>query len=163
MARTEPDKLFTKFPRPAARALIVRAGKLLAIHMRSGPDEFYVLPGGGQRHGETLHQALQRECREELGCRVAIHELAFVREYIGKHHEYPREHAGFHAVECIFRCTLPKSAKLKPGCAPDPQQIGAVWLPLASLPGLALYPKKLRAYLKKRTLAVLPIYLGDIN
>ncbi|MBI3832062.1 MAG: NUDIX domain-containing protein [Planctomycetes bacterium] len=162
MPRTEPNKLFTKFPRPAARALIVHAGKLLAIHMRSGPADFYVLPGGGQRHGETLQQALLRECREELGCRVVIHELAFVREYIGKHHEYPKQHAGFHAVECIFRCTLPNGAKVRPGHAPDPEQIGVAWLPIRRVTDFDLYPKTLRRYLRDNKLRLLPIYLSDI-
>lgn len=159
----EPDKLTLSTPRPAARALIVSGGKLLAVHMRTGGEDVYVLPGGGQRFGETMAETVVRECREELGCDVAVGGLAYVREYIGARHDFPRDHAGFHAVECVFHCTLPPNAKVAAAQAPDPEQIGAVWLPLDDLPRLPLYPKYLRTHFRDGTLATLPCYLGDIN
>ena len=60
--------------RTAARALIILEGKLLAIKMRDQSGVFYILPGGGQNHGETLRQGLQRECLEEIGTDVDIGE-----------------------------------------------------------------------------------------
>jgi hypothetical protein len=35
--------------RTAARAVVVRDGRLLAITMRDNEGDFYILPGGGQR------------------------------------------------------------------------------------------------------------------
>src|SRR4051812_20953461 len=37
--------------RTAARALIVRDGKILTVVLRDREGDFYVLPGGGQAHG----------------------------------------------------------------------------------------------------------------
>ena len=61
--------------RTAARALIIQDQKVLAIKMRDRTGIFYILPGGGQKHGETLRQSLERECLEEIGTKVDIGEL----------------------------------------------------------------------------------------
>jgi len=156
-------KLNTHAPRPAARALVVRDGKLLAIHMRDERNggDFYVLPGGGQRFGETLHETLRRECFEEFHTAIVIGELVYVREYIGKNHEFPEHFAGFHAVECVFRCELPKDALPVAGQTPDAKQVGPVWLPLAELEQYPLYPKAIRGALARGE--DVETYLGDIN
>ena len=74
--------------RTAARALIVRDGKLLTTLMHDGNGDFYILPGGGQRHGEALAHTVARECREELGVEVEVGALAYVRDYIGRNHDF---------------------------------------------------------------------------
>jgi len=37
-----------------------------------GPRDYYELPGGGVKRGETLREALHREIEEEIGCRIDI-------------------------------------------------------------------------------------------
>lgn len=68
-------KIFKMGIRNSAKAVIVKDGKLLTIKLHENGGTYYILPGGGQKHGENLHQALTRECREELGAEVEIGEL----------------------------------------------------------------------------------------
>ncbi|MEM1095652.1 MAG: hypothetical protein AAGJ10_13715, partial [Bacteroidota bacterium] len=54
-----------RLPNPSMiRALVIFKGKLLTIKMQDSSGIFYILPGGGQRHGETLREGLMRECLE---------------------------------------------------------------------------------------------------
>lgn len=56
-------------------AAIVRDGRVLAGRRRSGPFAGrYEFPGGKVEPGEDEVAALVRECREELGIRVAVGE-----------------------------------------------------------------------------------------
>ena len=68
------------------------------------------LPGGGAEFGETLHEALHRECREEIGCDVEIGPLRFIREYIAAHHEFAAEDPEAHQIEYMFVCRLADGA-----------------------------------------------------
>lgn len=151
--------------RNSAKAIIVQDDKLLAIKMKDEEGDFYILPGGGQEQGENLHEALTRECIEELGEEVEIGELIFVREYIGKNHEHSAFDSDLHQTEYLFLCCLKEEKeKIEGGLTPDDGQIGVEWLPLSKLQQYRLYPQKGRRYLagyfkgEKH-----PVYLGDMN
>ena len=157
--------------RIAAKAIIVEDGRLLVTRNRDGEGDWYLLPGGGQEPGESLPQALQRECREEVGVDVAVHRLLFVREYIGRNHEFAAHDAGLHQVELMFACTVLPGQVPQSGTLPDGAQVGVDWLELADLDGRRLYPqvlKPLLAGLRGRAAELTtpspdPIYLGDAN
>ncbi len=51
--------------RTSAKAVIIQNGKLLAIKLNDGKEEWYILPGGGQDGEEMLPQTVEREVREE--------------------------------------------------------------------------------------------------
>ena len=91
-------------PRVSARALIIEDGKLLVSAYRDdGPDPvearaWYVTPGGGQRRGETLHQCLLREVREETNAEVRVGRLRWVREFISARYPDSRLDPAFHQV-----------------------------------------------------------------
>lgn len=121
--------------RTSAKAVIIQNGKLLAIKLNDGKEEWYILPGGGQDSEETLPQAVEREVREEAGIEVRCKDLLFVIE--GVHGE------DFHRVDLVFLCDYLGEA---PDAAPhsDTNQIGVEWLDLSILNRLPLYPSKLR-------------------
>lgn len=56
--------------RTSAKAVIIQDGKLLAIKLNDGKEEWYILPGGGQDCEEVIPQAVEREVREEAGIEV---------------------------------------------------------------------------------------------
>jgi len=67
----------------AVSAAIVRDGKVLAVRRARSPAlNLYTLPGGGVEIGETLHEAVIREVREETGLDVEPVTLAGEREVI---------------------------------------------------------------------------------
>lgn len=150
--------------RSAVRALIIDSGKLLAIRMkRPGGETFHILPGGGQLHGETLVDALHRECLEEIGVRPEVNEIAYVREYIGRHHVFRKFHRDFHQLEIVFHCNLPKGTSVLRGTEEDKHQIGTTWLPLNALKEHQFYPAVINEFIHNGQLDMKRCYLGDIN
>jgi 8-oxo-dGTP pyrophosphatase MutT (NUDIX family) len=61
----------------------------------------WTLPGGAIDPGETIHETLIRECREELGCEVTVRYLSGVY--------YHRAH---NSQAFVFRCEVPADAKI---------------------------------------------------
>lgn len=149
--------------RTAARAVIIRDQQLLAIKMKDNTGIFYILPGGGQQHGETLHEGLKRECLEEIGAEVEVGELLYVREYIGKNHEFRKNHGAFHQVENVFRCTLPDPDQIGPGSEHDKKQIGLEWISLDELSDKRLLPEVIKPFFKNGDFDAVTHYLGDVN
>ena len=130
--------------RVAAKAVIIEDGCLLAIHLAHKNGDWYGLPGGGQEPGETLHDSLRRECLEEIGVGVVIHDILFVRDYMGKNHEFADTDSDVHQVEVMFACTLAGSERPRVGAAPDTDQLGVEWLELASCTGTAFTRRRSR-------------------
>lgn len=163
MAKDGPTKV-----RVAAKAIIIHEGRLLTVKVRDllDPDDFYYgLPGGGQRPGENLHEALLRECEEEIGVPVRVGELRFVRDYIGPNHRRAEVDGRFHQVELIFSCGLTNGAdaeRVGEGVAPDPRQVGVRWIELEQLPQYNFRPSPLTRLLQ-RPPAPGPVYLGDVD
>jgi ADP-ribose pyrophosphatase YjhB (NUDIX family) len=77
-ARAYPDRPFL-----AVSAAIFRAGRVLIVRRARPPAHgLYTLPGGVVETGETLHQAVEREVREETALAVEPLALAGYREAI---------------------------------------------------------------------------------
>jgi 8-oxo-dGTP diphosphatase len=142
-------------PRVSAKAVIVRDRRLLAIRKRDADGDYFVLPGGGQHERESLHDALGRECREELGTSIEIGELLFARDYIARNHEFAAVDDA-HALELMFACRVPDDYEPHDGDAIDDGQLGVAWIDPATA---RIYPAALRAALANGTRG----YLGDVN
>ena len=86
--------------RLSAHAVITNAqGHVLQLKATYGALS-WGLPGGALDPGETIHDCVARECREELGHDVAILHLT------GVYH-----HAACNSHAFIFRCELPGKAE----------------------------------------------------
>ena len=121
--------------RNAAKALIIKDGKMLAIKISDTKEFWYIMPGGGQNSEELLTESVCREVAEEMGIQVAVKDLVFVVE--GLHGEK------FHRVDLVFRCEYEgriDNAVLQG----DTNQVGFEWLDIATLNTTPLYPSKLR-------------------
>jgi ADP-ribose pyrophosphatase YjhB (NUDIX family) len=148
--------------RNAARALIVRDDRILLLRKQGYPDgQRFALPGGGQDPGETLRQALLRECQEEIGTRVLIHDLVHVADYFKVRDTDPPSTR--HLVEFLFRCEVQDTYVPMNGEHPDKHQVEVVWVPLDALPDIPLYPRSLAAFLGRRSAAAAGIYMGVID
>lgn len=146
--------------RISVKGLIIESGRILLPLHRDDAGLYYILPGGGQEPGESLPDALVRECREELGVDVTVGELVGARDYIGAHHEFAATDDA-HQVELMFRCTFVGGTP-GTGTAVDNRQIGAEWIELAALARVRFYPKRLADVLVARGDAPFG-YLGDVN
>lgn len=149
--------------RTAARAIIVRNDELLVVRIKSEEGEFLVLPGGGQNHGETLHQTVVREVNEELGLSVVVEELAYVREYVGKNHSMHRIHGHFHQVEAVFHCKCEDFGSIGAGKSQDRRQVGYLWIPLSKLDQHPISPPGLSKIIIQNKKGGMGRYLGDVH
>lgn len=149
--------------RNSVKAIILKDHRLLTIKKHDDEGFYYLLPGGGQEPGEDFLMTLTRECREEIGAEIVVGDIRYIREYIGKHHEFSHVDADVHQVEFMFLCELKAGTDVQEGSVPDQDQIGIEWLPLETLESYRLYPRALRPILAAGKNAEVPIYWGDIN
>ena len=88
--------------RLSAHAVIIdEAGRVLLLQATYG-DRRWGLPGGAVDPGETLHETVVRECKEELGCEVQVKYLSGI---------YYHPHLEVHVA--VFRCSLPIGAEIR--------------------------------------------------
>jgi ADP-ribose pyrophosphatase YjhB (NUDIX family) len=153
--------------RNSAKAIVYdEASKsILFIEHRTQHREIYfTFPGGGQEHGESLTEALQRECLEEIGCEVVCRDLASVRDYVARNHEFADAHPDFHEVEFYFLCSIDDASAVRMGDKPDRSQTGIKWIALADVESTLIYPRSIRPLLSKIVSGQeRPLYLGDVN
>jgi ADP-ribose pyrophosphatase YjhB (NUDIX family) len=148
--------------RNAARALILQGDSILLLR-KDGYEtgERFALPGGGQDLGETLEQALIRECMEEIGTRVEIRDLVFVADSFKPRDTPPGSTR--HLVEFLFACSVPDGYVPVNGHHPDRHQVEVVWGRLDELADMPLYPRSLAPYLAGSGGSTGSVYLGTID
>ena len=148
--------------RNGVRAVILRERQLLLLRKAyEDGSERYVLPGGAQDQGETLTEALQRECREEIGTEVMVSGLLYLADYFKPRTGQPdmiRQQ-----LELLFLCEVPGDYVARNGHSPDKHQDAVVWIAQDSLMDINLMPSDLCSILSSADLASHPVYLGEIK
>ena len=148
--------------RLSIKAIIIKNNKILLTYNRYRGEAFYLLPGGGQKHGEPMDEALKRECLEEIGYHVELGQIVFIRDYIGKNHQFAVEDKEIHQVELMFFCKL-LDGSLKDAQMDDTYQIGVKWIPLKALKDINIYPCILKEAIHSDGSFDEKVYLGDSN
>ncbi|MCF7971568.1 MAG: NUDIX domain-containing protein [Methylococcaceae bacterium] len=148
--------------RITVRAVIIQDEKVLLIKKDSPNDGIhYTLPGGALEAGETLHQAVMRECLEEINTPVVAFDILHVADlFIPKLEPLPYTR---HQLEVLIQCQTPKNYIPSSGSDPDKHQVGVEWLSLNTLATHSISPNfftELLANLHSRTHKV---YLGSVN
>jgi 8-oxo-dGTP diphosphatase len=157
-----PIENLTPDIRNAVRAVILRNDQLLLLKKTGGDrGERYALPGGAQNLGETLAQALERECLEEIGSAIEIVALMNVADHFKTRETDPPSTR--HMVEFLFRCSVPDDYVAHNGFKPDKSQIDVTWVSLARLATIPMHPESLSHWLPKGILHDTAIYLGTMK
>jgi len=147
--------------RNSAKAIIIENGQLLLTKNEDHIGYFYAFPGGGQEKFEELKDAVIRECSEEIGCQVSVKDIVYIREYIGRNHDFADWDHDVHQVEFYFECEIVNKADAFNPTNPDHTQIGIEWIDIDKLSEIRLYPQGLAEILRNKVTK--PSYLGDIN
>jgi len=126
--RAYPERPFL-----AVSAAIARGGKVLLVRRARAPASgLYSLPGGVVEIGETLHEAVVREVREETGIAIEPVALAGYRETIVRDRD--------NRVERHF-VILPFAARWLAGEAHLNDELSeARWVDPAEIAGLSTTP-----------------------
>lgn len=149
--------------RNSCKAIVVRDGHVLLTVNRDDMGDFYLLPGGGQKFGETLTEALMREVLEETGWLVRPKRLVLVRDYIGANHEFRQYETDVHQTELFFLASPLRKEDRE--LVPDPWQTGVEWVAPEDLAGRRIYPSALDGILPEIISGSYtgPVYIGDVN
>lgn len=77
-------------------AIIFNEKRLVVTkHSVEGYGDYYLLPGGGLELGESPLEALQRECKEEIGIEIEIERMLYYKSGYNENDTY---------LELIFLC-----------------------------------------------------------
>ena len=145
--------------RNAVRAIITRDDSvLLQRKVDDDGSERYALPGGAQEQGESLTEALQRECEEEIGTRVNVIDLFMVGDYFKQRNTTPPTTRQL--VEFLFNCTVEPDYQACNGPRPDKHQVEVMWVPVMQLAEINLVPSDYAGLLMKQARA--RVYAGQL-
>ncbi|MCB0637584.1 MAG: NUDIX domain-containing protein [Lewinella sp.] len=149
--------------RTAVKAIILHEEQLLCNVYHDERGRYYALPGGGQEYQEDLEEALHRECREEISAAVEVHELLFVRDFIGQRNGNLARLRRMHQLDLFFRCSLQPGETPQLGMGADHNQVDVAWVPIGELRPGNFFPYPLVPWLTRLDDPARPVYLGAVD
>lgn len=142
--------------RNSAKAIVVREGKILLNRCRSRFGLYYALPGGGQKVGETLDEAIRRELLEETGLCVVPLRMAGIYEQVTAR----RDGGPDHKLYFLFLCQLTDAERKKP-TERDAYQLSSEWVDLQDAVTGRLFPRAVRDNLLRMIYGDSTYFLGS--
>ncbi len=141
-------------PRIRVAAVIVENDQVLLVRHEKEGETYWMLPGGGVNHGETLAEALRRELREELCIAAEIGPLLLVNDSIpeDKHR---------HIVNLYFAAQITEG---RPSVGEDERVVEAAFHPVETLETVVMRPvihTILRGVIAERD-SINDAYLGNL-
>ncbi|OLQ70097.1 DNA mismatch repair protein MutT [Photobacterium proteolyticum] len=143
-------------PRISVRAVFYNQDHILLCKHQDERGFWYITPGGGVEHGETLEDTFHRELMEEIGLKATMGDVLCIRDLISDRSPTPYLPEHFHQIEIFVEGKTPNfintASKL------DPAQIGYEWVPLERLDNILFFPAELVEMFKNREFST--IYQG---
>jgi len=148
--------------RITVRAVIIQDNKVLLIKKDSPADGIrYTLPGGALESGETLHQAVIRECIEEINTPVEAFDVLHIADFfIPKLEPQPYTR---HQLEVLIQCQTPENYILNSGSEPDKHQVGVEWIALSGLAKITVSPHFFAELLIHLEAKKHKVYVGSVS
>lgn len=139
--------------RPSVYGVIVENEKVLLVKQWDGYD----FPGGGVEKGESVHDALLREVKEETGLSVEAGPLLlFAEDYF---HSFIDTTMYFQSLLFFYRCTNPQGSISINGFDVNEKNFMqmAEWVPLEKIDSITFYnpvdsPALIRAAIEGKTM-----------
>ena len=148
--------------RCAAKALIVKDGKILLNRCRRNDGGvYYDLPGGGQHPFESMEEAVRREVREETGMSVRIVRFAAMAEEIYTSERIRLKFPDYaHRVMHIF-VAEPDGSAAETVSGMDLGMEGSEWISLDEVMNLPeVRPCAIQPRMKEILSSDVPVWLG---
>lgn len=148
--------------RSTVKAIVIHEGNVL-LNRCFDPKNgvYYSLPGGGQQQGETLAEALTRECLEETGYSVKpvrfvalLEEICLDPFILECYAEYA------HKMLHLFVCML-SSPEVAAPTETDESQIACEWIPISRVAALNLLPKQVKEQFSRLISGEGSMFLGS--
>ncbi|MCW8327944.1 NUDIX domain-containing protein [Photobacterium sp. SDRW27] len=143
-------------PRLSVRAVFYHQDHILLCKHCDDRGFWYITPGGGVEHGETLEDAFHRELMEELGLQAIMGDVLCIRDLISDRHPTPYLPDHFHQLEIFVEGKSPTF--VSEACKLDPDQIGYEWVHTDLLDSILFFPTELVSVFKDRNFSM--IYQG---
>jgi 8-oxo-dGTP diphosphatase len=148
-------------PRIRVSAVVRWRGQILLIRQEKPDKEYWLLPGGGVKAGESLVQALVRELREELGVLGPDEEIPFDGPVALVDSIAPRRSfSAKHVVHIIFASDF-SDLSLESAVSQDDAVRGHRLFPLEELDSVVMHPP-IQRFLQRWRPGDPAVYLGAL-